>query len=312
MSDTSSTSGSSARRLALTGAVVAALLGSSVAVGPTAAGAESRSTRFENALVERLNQARAEQGVAPVKVVPCVDAVAEDKAAAMRRTHRLARVTAAFMRAECSRSLKLSAAAIGSPRPEALLRTWTADGAVRDIVLGRRVRAVGVGATYSRSGGWHVSLLLVGRRLGGGDGGSVPVEEAAPTPEPVDPVVLQGAILAETNQRRENHELPPLEPSTCATDFAVAHSTWMASNDELAHADLDALREECAVPGAAENVAAAQGESLDVEAVVQAWMDSADHRANILDPDLTHLGVGVVHDADAGRWYTTQDFLDAG
>lgn len=31
----------------------------------------------------------------------------------------------------------------------------------------------------------------------------------------------------------------------------------------------------------------------DIEKIVQSWMDSPGHRANILDPQLTHTGVGI-------------------
>ena len=328
--------------------LLAAVTGSLLAVGGSAtaaSGADARAARYERAVVAQVNRSRSAQGLAPLRVVPCVDAVAETRAAAMRRTQRPARVTDSFMRTECSRSLELNAAAVGPIRPAALVRSWLGDRAARSVLLARRVKAVGLGASFVRGRGWHVSLLLVGKRLGGGAGGSVPVEEAAPTPTPTDltevtapdgspstdgttptgdaasdaPTTdaateladLSAAILAETNLRREKHGLRPLEPSTCATDFAAQHSSWMAEADELAHADLDALRAQCGAPAAAENIAAVDGTDLDPQSVVQAWMDSPGHRANILDPALTHLGVGVAHDAAEGRWYTTQDFLDA-
>lgn len=320
----------------MAGLLLGALTGALLTVGgpASAAGAEARSARYENAVVAQVNRARSTKGLAPLRVVPCVDGVAETRAATMRRTQRLARVTDALMRVECSRSLVLNAAAIGPFRPAALVRSWLADPEARGVLLSRRVRAVGIGASYARGRGWHVSLLLAGKRLGGGAEGSVPDEEAAPTPALTDPtavtspdgstsaddatseaaaelVALQDAILEETNRRRENHGLTPLQPSTCATEFAMEHSAWMAEVDELAHADLTDLRARCDAPAAAENIAAVGGSSLDAKSVVQAWMDSPGHRANILHPDLTHLGVGVAHDAADGRWYATQDFLDA-
>ena len=47
--------------------------------------------------------------------------------------------------------------------------------------------------------------------------------------------------------------------------------------------------------------------SLDPSDAMDAWMDSAPHRATILDPQFTHLGVGV-HIASGGPWWT-QVFL---
>ena len=46
------------------------------------------------------------------------------------------------------------------------------------------------------------------------------------------------------------------------------------------------------------------------EIVVQAWMDSPGHRANILNPDVTMIGVGFVCiDNTASGYYWTQEFI---
>ena len=50
----------------------------------------------------------------------------------------------------------------------------------------------------------------------------------------------------------------------------------------------------------AENIARGQA---DAAAVMDAWMDSAGHRANILDCSLTRLGVGIA-DGGGGPWWT--------
>jgi hypothetical protein len=54
----------------------------------------------------------------------------------------------------------------------------------------------------------------------------------------------------------------------------------------------------------AENV----GFGASVESIHQAFMNSAAHRANILDPALTHIGVGVVVD-DEGQIWVTEVFM---
>src|SRR5687768_1250563 len=47
----------------------------------------------------------------------------------------------------------------------------------------------------------------------------------------------------------------------------------------------------------------------DPEAVLRAWMDSPGHRANILDPAFTHLGIGAaVNPASRWGYYWTLDF----
>jgi uncharacterized protein YkwD len=54
----------------------------------------------------------------------------------------------------------------------------------------------------------------------------------------------------------------------------------------------------------AENIA--YGQSTP-QAVMNAWMSSDNHRANILNPNMTHLNIGVAPDS-MGRYYWTQDF----
>ena len=58
---------------------------------------------------------------------------------------------------------------------------------------------------------------------------------------------------------------------------------------------------------AAENIAYGQATS---QAVIDGWMNSEDHRKNILNPDLTHIGIGVNMDSD-GRLYWAQLFAAA-
>ncbi len=49
----------------------------------------------------------------------------------------------------------------------------------------------------------------------------------------------------------------------------------------------------------AENIATGFGttESEIATNLVESWMNSPGHRANILNPDYTHIGVGIVHAA---------------
>jgi uncharacterized protein YkwD len=57
---------------------------------------------------------------------------------------------------------------------------------------------------------------------------------------------------------------------------------------------------------AAENIAAGHNTPA---AVVQGWMNSEGHRANILNSNLGHLGVGVAMD-ETGRLFWSQLFMD--
>jgi uncharacterized protein YkwD len=120
---------------------------------------------------------------------------------------------------------------------------------------------------------------------------------------------LREAIFRVTNRRREARGLDPLRPSTCAARFAQRHSTRMVERAELFHANISVLRKRCSVRATAENVAYHSSADVDARSIVKAWMRSPSHRANILDPKLTHLGVGVDQHTGSRAWYPTQDFL---
>ena len=111
------------------------------------------------------------------------------------------------------------------------------------------------------------------------------------------PVADQPArIVAATNEARAAEGLAPLTPSDCATQVATARATALIGAATLEHAPLDDVLTGCDVSVAGENLSRA---TVPPEDVVATWMDSAGHRANILDPDFTQLGVACVADGDA-------------
>lgn len=118
------------------------------------------------------------------------------------------------------------------------------------------------------------------------------------------------------NNERTSRGLVPLAARAELGAAADRHSADMACNDFVNHTGSDgstmATRIEAAgyLPWAllAENVAA--GYSTP-SAVVAAWMSSDDHRANILNPGLTEIGVGYAYRSGTtyGHYWTT-DFGD--
>jgi uncharacterized protein YkwD len=143
------------------------------------------------------------------------------------------------------------------------------------------------------------SLLLVACAPGDGDGGAV-------THGPVDPSATQrlgpeeyaARLLAETQAVRDEEGVPRLESSDCATGAALSRASALVGFP-LEHAPLDDVVAACRPPGgtAAENLSRASAEPA---AVVDAWMGSHGHRANLLDPTLTSVGVACVEDATEG------------
>lgn len=122
----------------------------------------------------------------------------------------------------------------------------------------------------------------------------------------------QQKLLDLTNQARIDNGLQPFHWDPALAAAAQAHAQKMFDQHSLSHqlpGEAD-LRARAAQAGAhfreiAENIAMGNG----AEGVQKQWMNSAPHRANILDPKLTNIGIGVVE--HSGYWYATVDFDSA-
>lgn len=120
---------------------------------------------------------------------------------------------------------------------------------------------------------------------------------AAPTPSPEE------RVLELVNQERLKNQLPPLKGHDLLDSSAETHSGNMANRNFFAHCDLDAETQpwdRMSAAGyswnaAAENIAAGYDTP---EAVVNGWMNSSGHRANILSTNYRELGNGYVYQAD--------------
>ncbi|MGW7417468.1 CAP domain-containing protein [Streptomyces sp. NPDC054863] len=117
------------------------------------------------------------------------------------------------------------------------------------------------------------------------------------------------AVLSLVNQERAKAGCSPVRPDTGLATLAANFSRDMASRGFFEHTDPDGATpwDRAAKAGikdlGGENIARGQA---DAQAVMDAWMKSEGHRANILNCDYTTLGVGV-HMGEGGPWWT-QDF----
>ena len=130
-----------------------------------------------------------------------------------------------------------------------------------------------------------------------------------PTTSPTAPdqsLEQYGAELhALTNEVRRAEDLPELAPSSCAQQAAVERAEALVGTGELEHAPLAPVIADCApATTAAENLV---NSSATPAEVIEAWLGSPGHRANIVDPALTELGVGCV--ADGAGYLCAQVFL---
>jgi uncharacterized protein YkwD len=148
--------------------------------------------------------------------------------------------------------------------------------------------------------------------LGSCDGGTdeepPPADEDEPPPPEPTLVDETDHVLGLINDERAQHDLAPLARHGYATDVAEPHSLDMAEAESIWHNEKWMNYDTLDTTGAkkiAENV----GMSRDVDDIHRLFMESAPHRANILDPDLTHVGLAVASDGDGWR-YVTQGFLE--
>ena len=130
---------------------------------------------------------------------------------------------------------------------------------------------------------------------------------AAAPAERAGQAALERKVIRLTNKRRVAHDCDRLGMRKSLRKAARKHSDAMADADELSH-------QVEGEPPLGERVSNAGydwtmvGENIAVgyrtpRAVVKAWMKSEGHRANILDCDYEHIGVGVVT-RDGTRWWT--------
>lgn len=116
-------------------------------------------------------------------------------------------------------------------------------------------------------------------------------------------------VLDLVNQERTDRGLDPLTLSERLDQAADDYSQTMIDADHFSHTGPNgsSMRQRIEDAGytnwnrLAENIAAGQ---RTPEQVVQGWMNSSGHRANILNPDLTHMGLGYAEgNAEYGnRW----------
>lgn len=119
------------------------------------------------------------------------------------------------------------------------------------------------------------------------------------------------ALLDLTNQTRVEHHLAPLVFDPSLTRAARLHVAWVlggAGPLEHQYAGEPDLITRARGAGAhfetiAENLGSHAESPMQLQAI---WMSTPLHRANILDPHLTAIGVGVVE--HAGLLYAVEDF----
>lgn len=119
---------------------------------------------------------------------------------------------------------------------------------------------------------------------------------------------VESYMMRLVNQERAAVGLPPLQLEMNLSDAADDHTDWMISADTFSHTGVNGTSAHDRIVSAGFDIEGAwrTGENLagqtirgpeglrdDVLQMHEGLMDSPGHRANILNPDFTHIGIGI-------------------
>jgi len=129
--------------------------------------------------------------------------------------------------------------------------------------------------------------------------------------EPSDLTSLEADLLAQVNRVRSDHHLVPLVRRSDLDRVALAHSIDMAQRGYFSHQSpeganpVDRLRHHRVTDMrlAAENLGKTTQSDPSTQ-IVRSWLQSPDHRSNLLAPALNFTGIGIAPGADGSLIYT--------
>jgi uncharacterized protein YkwD len=171
---------------------------------------------------------------------------------------------------------------------------------------------------HLRSLSWIALVAVVGLgACGGGGGGGGGNASCLPGPGPnygsfpQNPTAAELQLAADVltmvnTERANNGGIPPVSAHAASAKVAFDYSIDMVARNFFDH-----INPECEDPGVrltragigwstyGENIA--QGQTTAAQ-VMTAWMNSPGHRANILNPAFTRLGVGASQAGGTTTW----------
>lgn len=192
--------------------------------------------------------------------------------------------------------------------PDALFGLWMTDASSNAVLTSASATEIGIGLGQGAGaiGFWSLVLNPVQPATpGGGSGGGTP----APTLDPG--ACATGLSLTERaqcllNDLRLRQGFQGLALDAAMSEASAAHSLDMLSHNFLGHTGSDGslFTERLDRAGyagfALGEVVAAGFDGLD--AVLQAWLDAPDQRAQLLDPRANEFGLGLAGSGSASRW----------
>lgn len=145
------------------------------------------------------------------------------------------------------------------------------------------------------------------------------IPQIVPRTAPLDMEQVAALIHEKSNRERQIAGVRALSYDTALADIAMSHSVDMSGRNYFEHESpegdgpRDRYREArypCNSSG--ENLffhgrASLTAEGL-AESIMQGWLDSEGHKENILRPQYSREGIGIVYDEDQSAWLATANF----
>jgi uncharacterized protein YkwD len=115
------------------------------------------------------------------------------------------------------------------------------------------------------------------------------------------------SLLQAVNAARKAYGLPALRLDPRLTEAAQAHTSDMLHRDYFAHGNFPGRMAAYHVSGstAGENLAWGSGPYGQAGEVVQEWLASPEHRANLLRAGFSRIGIGLARGTFLGTWNAT-------
>jgi uncharacterized protein YkwD len=113
----------------------------------------------------------------------------------------------------------------------------------------------------------------------------------------------ESALLRAMNQARVQHGVAPLRLDQNLQRAAVAHSREMIASDTFEHGAFGSRLQQFNVSYslAGENLAWGTGQLAKADAIVAEWLASPEHRANLLRPTFSRVGIADIVGAFQGH-----------
>ncbi|MFL6207132.1 MAG: CAP domain-containing protein [Acidimicrobiales bacterium] len=156
---------------------------------------------------------------------------------------------------------------------------------------------------------WFPALVATVLLAGGAVAGASPTEVAAVS-RPSRPVSMtadpgtEAQFVSRINSLRASKGLRQLQVSSELTGVARRWTDHMVADGGISHNPNLGSQVSGNWTKLGENV----GVGYDVDGLMKAFINSAPHYHNLVDPDWNYVGVGVSYGSD-GRMYTTHNFM---